>query len=264
MALSEQQLAQRGDIGASDCPVIVAGSDEQRNDLWRVKCKLAEPPDLSLDWPVQRGAYMEPFIRQWHERKLGYTFTEVGRVVRHPKFNFLTATLDGYDAARDAVVEIKTTVSLDFALRWYTAQIVVQRDCRDAKSGLLLVSVLGHEPVEIDVEFDQEFIDEVYTRIAAFKICVDTVTPPHPVAPVYPPEKWRSVDLDAENPNWKDEMVEHLTVWASTKAPADQHTDAAASIKLLLPGDVGRLRFRGIQISRNKRGALSIQRKDAA
>lgn len=264
MALSKEQLAQRGDIGASDCPVIVAGTNEQRNDLWRVKCKLAEPPDLSFDWPVQRGAYMEPFIRQWQERKLGYTFAEVGRVVRHPKFDFLTATLDGYDAARDAVVEIKTSVSLDFALRWYAAQLAVQRDCRGCKNALLLISIMGHEPVEIEVEADQAFIEEAYTRIAAFKICIDTITPPHPVEPVYPPEKWRTIDLAFENPNWKEEMAEHLTVWASTKTPADQHAEAAAAIKALLPGDVGKLHFYGIHISRNKRGALTIQRRDAA
>ena len=263
MALNEQQLAQRGEIGASDCPVIVAGSNEQRNELWRIKCKLAEPPDLSDDWPVQRGAYMEPFIRQWQERKLGYAFTEVGSVVRHPKFDFLSATLDGIDPVRKRVIEIKTAVSFDWALRWYAAQFAVQHTCTGMPV-IMLVSVMGHEPVEVEIEHDQDFLDEVYTRIAAFKICVDTVTPPHPVAAVYPQEKWRTVDLTTENPNWKEEMVEHLIMWANTKAPADLHADAAASIRSLVPGDVGKLHWNDIRISRNKRGALTIQRRDAA
>jgi predicted phage-related endonuclease len=265
MPLTAEQLAARGEIGASDCPVIVAGTDEQRNDLWRVKCGLAAPPDLSNVWEVQRGAHMEPFIRSWQERKLGYAFSDVGAVHQHPKFDWLTCTLDGFDAQRDAVVEIKTSVSFDFARRWYAAQIEVQREIVGCRNALLLISVLGHEPVEVDIDFDQAFRDEAFERICAFKICVETITPPHPVAPVYPPEKWRNIDLTVEDPNWKEEMIEQLQVWSETKSFADLHAQAAASAKSLVPNDVGRLRFHNISINRNKRGALSIQqKKDAA
>lgn len=265
MTLTPEQLAKRGEIGASDCPAIVAGSNDDRNKLWRIKVGLQDADDLTWDWPAYRGTNMEDPIRRWQEHKLGYEFTRVGEVFRHqdPKFSFLTCTLDGYDPVRKAVIEIKTATSLDWAQRWYAAQFAVQRAIMRVPV-IMLVSVMAHEPVEIEIDHDQAFIDECFTRIAAFKICVETVTQPHPVEPVYPPEKWRTVDLTREDTNYKDEMIEHLTVWAATKLPADQNAQAAESAKSLVPNDVGRLRFHNISINRNKRGHLSIQQKDAA
>jgi hypothetical protein len=53
-------------------------------------------------------------------------------------------------------------------------------------------------------------------------------------------------------------------LWSDTHLPAQLHAQAAESAKSLVPNDVGRLRFNDITINRNKRGHLSIQKRDAA
>lgn len=262
--LTADQLAQRGEIGCSDLPVIVNGSAAQLIEKYREITKLQEPRDFSGDWPVQFGVHMEPMIRRWREDQLGYAFTEVGAVCRCPLpgFEFLTGTLDAYDPQREAVIEIKTAQNFDWALRFYGPQFAGLRACRAAKRAYLLISVMGHEPVEIEIDHYQAFHEEVFTRLAAFKICVDSMTPPAALPPVYPPEKWKSIDLARETPNWKDEMVEQLRLWVDTKDAADVHAQAADAAKALVPPDVGKLRFFDISISRNKRGHLTIQQRD--
>ena len=264
MPLTEQELADRGEFGSSDGNVIVGGTDEQRVELWEVKSHLRPARDLTWEWEPYRGNYSEEPIRKWQEHELGYQFVCVGQRFVHPKYDWLTCYLDSYDPVRKAVVEIKTATSYDWAQRFYQPQVYLQRDIVECERAILLISTQAHKPVEIEVEFDQAYHDEIIERLLAFKICVDTVTRPHPVPPVYPPETWRNVDLTTDDPNWRDDMIIQLEMWANTKQWSDMHEQAAAEIKALLPGDIGRLRYRDITIKRNKRNALTIQRREAA
>jgi hypothetical protein len=265
MTLTPEQLAQRGEFGASDMPCVVNGNALQRNTMVRIKQGLEPPEDFTWNWEVQRGVITEPLARKFCEHDLGYQLTRVGEVVRHaPPFDFLTCTLDGFDPVREATVEFKNAWSFDYAIRWYAPQAEAQRSILGVRRAFLMISVQGHKPVEYEVPRDRRFHDICFERLAAIKICVDTMILPHPVEPIAPPEKWRSVDLTSENTNYKDELIEHLVVWASTKLPSDQHAQAAESAKSLVPNDVGRLRFNDITINRNKRGHLSIQQRDAA
>jgi predicted phage-related endonuclease len=258
--LTAEQLAKRGEIGASDVPTIVNGTAEQLNAKWRQLVGLDPPEDLSNNWPVQQGSHMEPFILDWHQRKLGYPLEERGEVLRHPRLDFVTCTLDAYDRTRDAVIDSKCTAwSLDWATQFYTPQLLIQRDCKAASMAIMLVSVGGREPEEVEIEFDQDYYDEMIARIEAFKICMETMTPPVALPRLVAPEEWRTVNLDTEETNYKAELIEHLEVWAGTKDAAAVHEETAGVAKSLVPEDVGRLYFRDIVIRRNKKGHLSLR-----
>jgi hypothetical protein len=264
MPLTAEQLAQRGEFGASDMPVVVNGNAHQRNRMCRIKQGLEPPEDFTWDWDVQRGAHDEPLARRFYEHDLGYELTRVGEVVRHaPPFDFLTCTLDGFDPVREATVEFKNAWSFDYAIKWYAPQAEAQRSILGVARAFLMISVMGHKPVEYEVPQDKRFHDVCFERLAAFRICVDTMILPHPVEAIAPPEKWRTVDLLNEDTNYKQEMIELLQIWSETKSFSEQHAQAAESAKSLVPNDVGRLRFNNISINRNKRGHLSIQQRAA-
>lgn len=262
MALTKEQLAKRGEIGASDIPTIVNGTAEQLNAKWRKLVGLDEPDDLSENWAVQQGTYMEPFILDWHERKLGYQLGERGEVLRHPALDYVTCTLDCYDNVRNVVIDAKCTAwSIDWARQFYTPQLMIQAECRMiAEGAVMLISVGGREPEEVEIEWDDTYRDEVYKRIKAFKKCMETMTEPSPMPKLAPPEKWRTIDIVAdETPNWRDEMIGHLLTWSDTRDAAKVHATAADDAKKLVPMDVGKILCDDIIIKRNKKGFLSIR-----
>jgi len=261
MALTKEQLAKRGEIGASDVPTIVNGTAEQLNAKWRQLVGLDPPPDLSNNWAVQQGTYMEPFILDWHQRKLGYELTERGEVLRHPVLDYLTCTLDAYDLTRDAVIDAKCTAwSADWAKQFYAPQLLVQRACRGADGAIMLISVGGREPEEIEIEYDPDYYRQVIERITSFKLCMETMTEPSPLPPLIAPEKMRTIDIVTdETPNWRDEMIGHLLIWNETRDAARAHDDAAAAAKALVPIDVGKILCDDIVIKRNKKGHLAIR-----
>jgi hypothetical protein len=258
--LTASQIAQRGEIGASDVPTIVNGAPEQLLAKWRQIVGLDPPVDFSNNWPVQHGAYMEPFILDWHERKLGYPFEERGEVLRHPQLDYLTCTLDAYDPVRDAVIDAKCTAwSIDWARQFYTPQFLIQRACMDAELAIMLISAGGAEPVEVEIEFEQTYYDEVLERIAKFHRCMETMLPPVHLPQLVAWEKLRTINLEAEDANYKAEMIEHLMDWRATHQAHRVHEQAATLAKSLVPEDVGRLLYQEIRISRNKKGHLSIR-----
>ena len=204
---------------------------------------------------------MEPFILDWHARKLGYPLERRGEVLRHPVLDYLTCTLDCYDAKREAVIDSKCTAwSIDWAKQFYTPQLLVQRMCAQAELAIMLISVGGREPEEVEIEFDPDYYRQVIERVSAFKLCMSTMTQPVPAAPLIPPEKMRTIDIVVdETPNWREEMISQLLIWSETKNYAKAHDDAAAAAKALVPIDVGKILCDDIIIKRNKKGHLAIR-----
>jgi hypothetical protein len=260
--LTQEQLALRRELGASDVPTIMWDDEERLIELYEEKAGLRPPRDLSDNWDVYRGNAMEAKALDWHQRKLGYELLERGRVVYSDKFKFLSSTLDAYDPVRDAVIEYKDSRgTLEWITNYYSAQVEAQKHCRACKTGILLISQYGSEPFEYVVDAGDDYRRELFTRVPAFQLCVETLTRPVPLRRVVPPEEWRSVNLETDAlDNWGAEMLERLQVWDQTKEMSDLHAEAAEDIRTLTPDDVGRLRFRHISVSRNRRGALSIKR----
>ncbi len=270
MALTALQLQQReGRVTASFMPALMAGDAAKVLNEWRrlVGDPDYAPEDLSDSWPVNFGSYIEPFALDWLERKSGQALSRRGEVVFHPQRPFVCATLDSYRAADATVIDCKAPGQwrkLDDVLTAYVAQMACQRACVGAEKASLLVVHGGSEPVEYPIEIPADYEAVLWERVDAFWHCVENLIPPvalPAIAAPVPPEKWRTVDLDAADglPNWADEMRREITLWRATAAYAKTNARATKAVKDLLPDDVGLVACAGVKVSRAKNSAISVR-----
>jgi hypothetical protein len=270
MALSQEQRARRkGRVPASFIPALMAGDGPRiLNEFYRiVGSSEYVPEDLSNRWDVYRGEFSEQPILNWHERKTA-PITRRGEQFDHPTLTYVICTLDGYREADDCVLDVKATNGfqpLDEFNATYAGQLLIQREALGCAKAALLIEHGAAEPVELPLFVDDEFSARVHQRIEAFWQCCETLTPPvhFDRKRIVPPEQWRTIDLDAEGdkPNWAGAIEPLLVVWLETEESHRTCEETKASIKRLLPDDVGKLFGGGVSISRNRAGAVSIKRR---
>src|SRR3954467_6793215 len=82
-------------LGGSDARTILGNDATDLVRLWQGKRGEIEPEDLSGNLLVQFGSATEELNRRWFERGTGRSLGQVQRFVRHPKLNWMGATLDG-------------------------------------------------------------------------------------------------------------------------------------------------------------------------
>lgn len=261
MTLNAEQLAKRiGKFTGTNANVVMSGTPEQIQERFEIDtfAREEEPPN----YVMRAGSHMEPFLRSEFERETGHTVTEAGEWWPHPDDDGIGCTGDGVVAALDAVLEIKFTNQFENEQAIITrsmAQVIQQMECRQVSRGFLWVGRGNTPPFLHEVIPDPEYVREFHERRAAYRLCVATLTPPYPLPPVTPPEKWTTVDLDVDRPNWAEEMISHLHAWSQSRVAGATHVEATAAIKGLLPEDCGRLLFSNFVINRNRRGAVSIR-----
>jgi hypothetical protein len=79
------------------------------------------------------------------------------------------------------------------------------------------------------------------------------------------PEIWRTIDLSVEPmPNWGHIMLPTLQIFEATREAAEQHEQAGKDARGLVPDDVSVVLTPEHRLSRNKHGAVSIRRRNAA
>jgi len=250
---------------ASMAPALMSDKPEYLLELWqRAIGEIGEP---ETTWPMKLGSHCEPLILDHHQEKTGRAITERGTFVAHPTIPDVSATLDGYRAVDDCVLDAKCSgswMTIEKIINFYAPQIVVQKSCRGAAKGALLIMHGTAEPREYPVEVNAEYETELWKRIAQFQEHVELMTRPVPLPEVVPQERWRSISLDVSErdrwPNWGEDMLEHLQNWADHKDSADAFTAASSAVKKLLPDDVGRLKAPGVEVLRNRASALTIRR----
>jgi hypothetical protein len=245
--------------------VMNARSEAELVKIWRQKVGL-DPP-IEETYAMRAGSHMEPFVLNELERVCGESITRRGEIVDHPTIANICVKLDGYRVADDAIIECK------FMSPWfdreqfipaYYAQCMLQKLCTGAKKAILVVAKGTSEPVEYEMFYDQEYADELIRRARAFIHCMQTLTPPYPEPPIVPQDKWRTLDLDAEPTNWSEELRNHLHHFAATAEAASHHDLAGSAAKGLIPDDVGKVLIGPWQITRDKRGTLSIRNRRIA
>src|SRR5262245_53314737 len=162
MALNAAQLAQRaGKITASFAPQLLAGDTPAIHNKWLelIGDPTWVPEDLSNEWAPAWGAYGEPFIRDWHERKTAHTLHRRGEVVQHPTLDYVACTLDAYRAFDDCVIDAKVSgayIPIDAIIAYYTPQLIVQRACVGAARAALLIVHGSAAPHEYEIIIDQD------------------------------------------------------------------------------------------------------------
>jgi len=99
-------------IGGSDARTVMGHDEAALIRLWQEKRGDIEAEDLSTNLVVQFGAVTEELNRRWFERETGRRLAHVQKFVRHPKLEWMGATLDGMVKEEIAVFEAK------FMLPW--------------------------------------------------------------------------------------------------------------------------------------------------
>lgn len=102
---TEQWLQWRSKgLGASDAPIIMSVSPyKTRIQLWEEKIGIAKP--FEGNWATQRGTNLEPKARACYELEHGVEMLPI--LAEHKEYPFIRASLDGYNAKLNRILEIK-------------------------------------------------------------------------------------------------------------------------------------------------------------
>lgn len=272
MLTAEQQLKRAFKITASMLPILMSGDESQILRLYLEE--IGELEREPSNYAMRLGSHVETFLLDYSQETTGQPITRRGEVVDHPIIPEFCCTLDGYRAADDAVIEIKFLAPFrhkeEFA-GYYYPQVLAQMRCVGAARGILLVGQGTSEPEEYDLtpkaddRIATEYEAEMWNRVAAFRLCLRTFTPPVPMPKVVTPEIWRTVDLAQEPmPNWGHILLPTLEIFEQTREAAEQHEQAGKDARALVPPDVSVVLAREHRLSRNKHGTVSIRRRNAA
>jgi len=247
-------------IGGSDARTIMGHDEAALIRLWREKRGEIDSEDLSSNLVVQFGVATEDLNCRWFERETGRRLAHVQAFLRHPKLDWMGATLDGMVAEESAVFEAK------FMLPWsFTEEGAAEKHMPQLQHNMLVsgaprayLSILtgGGKWVSIEVDADPVYQTVLLQVERFFWHCVKTgeapaicgAEPPRAKLPIV-----RVVDMSASNA-WG----EHAAIFACTLIAHAQHEAAKAELKLLMPEDAKAAFGHGVKARRSKSGAISI------
>jgi predicted phage-related endonuclease len=250
----------RSFIGGSDARIIMGNDEAALLRLWREKRGEAAPQDLSGNLLVQLGLATEDLNRRWYEANSGQSIIDVQRRVRHPAVRWMAATLDGRVQATGAVFESKFMLPWSFseeaAAEKYMAQLQHNMWVIAARTAVLSVITGGGKWVEIIAHADPLYQHLIVTAERKFWRCVESGQPPR-LFGVEPPkprlEAIRIVDMSSSNA-W----AEFAAVFTRTRAAHQEHEQAKAELKSLMPEDAKEAIGQGLRAKRSKSGAISF------
>lgn len=167
-------------IGASDAPIIMGVSPwKTPYQLWVEKTTGTTTPMSSHQ---KRGQELEETARQVFEKQMGSIMFP--KVVLHPTFEWMMASLDGIDLEGKSIVEIKCPGNADHEIakdgripEKYYPQLQHQL----AVTGLDMAfyfSYDGEEGIIVEVYRDNDFIAELIDKEQEFWKCLSTSSPP--------------------------------------------------------------------------------------
>jgi predicted phage-related endonuclease len=252
-------------IGGSDARVIMGSDEAMLVRLWREKRGEVEPEDLSDNLIVQLGTVTEDLNRRWYERNTGHAVKGVQRRIQHPVIRWMAATLDGLVEPSGAVFEAKFmlpwTFSEEAAAEKHMAQLQHNMWVANARSAVLSIITGGGQWVEITIHPDPLYQHLLLTAEKKFWRCVQNGDTPR-LFGIEPPrprlEAIRIVDMSASN-SW----AEFAASYRRTKPAHQEHEEARANLKKLVPEDAREATGHGLKAKRSKSGAVSFDLLDA-
>jgi len=177
----------RKGIGGSDVAAIMGLSPwKTAYQVYQEKRKEVEDwkGNEATDW----GSRLEPVIRQWYSDTTGRSVKVPDKLLVHPKYPFMGASLDGFtDDGR--VVEIKTARSgkdwgepgTNQIPDYYAVQVHHYMTITGFQVADIPVSIAGGSPSLYIVEADKEISEMIIEACAKFWERVQSGNPPDPV-----------------------------------------------------------------------------------
>jgi putative phage-type endonuclease len=183
---SKEWLAWRqSGLGASDAPIIMGVSPfTTRFELWLEKTGIGERPDFHpmAIKAMTRGTLLEPEARKYYENMVKASFEPMN--VIHDKYDFIRASLDGYNKEHNRIVEIKCPGKEDLKEaakgripKKYMPQVQLQL----LVSGAVACDYFtydGEKGTSIEVLPDLAYQQSLESEMIAFWKLVETKTPP--------------------------------------------------------------------------------------
>lgn len=167
-------------IGGSDAPIISGVSPwKTPYDLWLEKLGLKK---THYNENMQRGHDLEPTARFEFEIEYGYSVSP--RVIVHPEYDWMIASLDGIDSTGKKIVEIKCPGREDHSQALsgiipekYFPQLQHQIEVAQVDQ----VNYFSWSPdcfVNLVVHRDDAFIKKLIEKEKEFYECLQQLTPP--------------------------------------------------------------------------------------
>jgi hypothetical protein len=177
----------------------------------------------------------------------------------------MAATLDGLVEPLGAVFEAKFmlpwTFSEEAAAEKHMAQLQHNMWVANLRSAVLSIITGGGKWVEIIIRADPLYQHLLLTAEKKFWRCVMTAEAPC-LFNIEPPrprlEAVRVVDMNASN-SW----AELAAVFRRTRSAYQEHEDAKAGLKKLVPEDAKEALGHGLRAKRSKNGAISFDLLEA-
>lgn len=185
---SNEWLAMRKKyIGASDASVLMGVNKKYSGQpkktpkmLWEEKLGLV---DAKFDSDAMRyGRQMEPVARAEYEKMMGESFEP--DIVFHHYVPYMMASLDGINASKDMMVEIKNCNAEDHATAkagevpiHYYPQVQHQLACAKLDR-MHYFSFHKNEGIIVEVKRNSEYLDDLYEKEEKFWECVQQLVEP--------------------------------------------------------------------------------------
>lgn len=170
----------RRKIGASDAPIILGVSPwKTPYQLWLEKTSGVASTATARQ---KRGLELEELARQTFEKKTGMIMFP--KVVLHPTFDWMMASLDGIDMDGQSIVEIKCPGQVDHDTAKagkIPEKYIPQLQHQLAVTGLnwaYYFSFDGMDGVIVEVQRDSDYIERMIGLEKTFWECVESCTPP--------------------------------------------------------------------------------------
>ncbi len=247
-------------VGGSDARIIMGGDEAALFRLWREKRGEIESEDFSRNLTVQFGIVTEDLNRRWFERETGRQLAHIQTFLRHPKLEWMGATLDGVVTAESAVFEAKFMLPWSFteegAAEKHMPQLQHNMLVTGARKGYLSILTGGGKWVVIEVDADPVYQTVLLQVERIFWRCVSTGEVPVVYGAVPPKAKRpvvRVVDMSTSNA-WS----ECAAIFARTRKAHAEHEAAKSELKLLVPEDAREAFGHGVRAKRYKSGAISF------
>jgi hypothetical protein len=263
LGLSAEALAERQDsIGGSDANILMGGDDARILQLWKEKRGETEPENLTGNLAVMMGSFTEPFNAAWFTKQTGLWISGRGLVAQCDQQEFMRCNLDGLVGDQRGRVlgvwEAKHcgTWESDLILfRRYSPQLHHNMICAGLERAWLSVFRGNADWVMFEAALDPAYAARLVAVERAFWDAVvygtlPVVLPePEPEAPL--PVGVREVNMARSN-LWAHFAGQYI----ETQLAALWHEQAREGLKELVPDDATRAFGHGVEIRRDKRGAL--------
>lgn len=197
---TEWLAERRKGVGGSDAPVVAGLSKwKSPHELYLEKRGELPAPDLDDVEHIRWGIRLEDAVADEYAERTGRKVRRVNRVLQHPEYPFMLASLDRDVVGEKRILEIKTTGDAAFRANEWGAEgsdevpdvyfVQVQHYLAVTRAELADLAVLiGGQRMKIyEIPRDDAFIADLIEAERGFWTCVESGTPPaidwsHPTA----------------------------------------------------------------------------------